>query len=107
MKKSLGDEGSKNKNLYKIDVEQFKNLELTHSTLKIRKIEQGLSDWFIEFKTSINEILQKSRKLKSEEELEALKEQINKNHNSLLVDFKQLLEDKLARLKSNSKSLVS
>ena len=99
MKKILGDQGSQDKNVYKIDVEQFKNLEITHSTLKIKKIEQDLSDWFIEFKTSINEILQKSRKLKSEEELEALKGQIDKNHNSLVVDFKQLLEDKLARLK--------
>lgn len=107
MKKSLGDKGSEDKIAYKIDVEQFKNLELIHSNLKIKKIEQGLSDWFIEFKTSINEILQKSRKLKSEEELEALKGQIDKNHNSLVIDFRQSLEDILARLKSNSKSLVS
>jgi len=44
--------------------------------LKIKKVNQTLSDWFLEFKTNVNDILQSIKKLKSEEELEKLKVEI-------------------------------
>ena len=56
--------------------QEFQKLEQSYSSLKIKKVNQTLSDWFLELKTNVNDILQSIKKLKSEEELEKLKVEI-------------------------------
>ena len=52
-----------------MDVEDFRKLEHSYSSLKIKKIDPELSEWFLELKTNLNEILSAAKKLRSEEEL--------------------------------------
>lgn len=92
----------RNESTFVIDSDEFRRLDATFNVCKLKKLEENEDiKWFLQFREKASMIIKRLNRLKGQDDLQGIKQDIQNDEELKSIDFTQLIEDKHAQLKLN------